>query len=141
MLGNNGPRPRPWLPWWPSTDIKTRWRLDWITVTMLTFYMTISISQLTENDINNRIHVVGVETMNKQRSFCPHKCSGTLLTQTLVLSAASCTEYENDNNNSAIRTTENVYNYKGTKGPIHSYKLNYTEFEIGDIKVTIDKNN
>lgn len=132
MSANN--KPRPWLSWRCERD---KWLAAAVTVL---FCVSISISQMTEGDINNRIHVVGIETMAVARNmFCPQKCSGTLLTQIIVLTAASCTEFMGEISNitsetSNSSTTESFENV--TLAP----ELNITGFIEGDIKVTQYKN-
>lgn len=142
---------RPWLPWWSLIEIKTRRRIirpwqyergSWIyTVALLTFCVSASISEMMDNDINSRIHVVGVETMSVARNMlCPQKCSGTLLTQLLVLTAASCTEYMGEIINATSSSNSNKTSPDGTGNIMSTTPLppekNITGFVEGDIKVT-----
>lgn len=109
-----------------------------------------------------RIHVVTVESkvLNVYLSeLCPMKCTGTLLTKTIVLSVASCTEnplpYEYKNSKTggilvgggggnssrllAANSTSNITTIDNNVTGLFDVKAPPHAFEIGDIKVNTEQ--
>lgn len=112
-----------------------------------------------------RIHVVTVQKKiyKFNYEFCSKKCTGTLLTQTLVLSAASCTEetpydYGTQENNDGDKdkegdkgggggsktntngtSTGNTTNINSNNNLNHTYGMSL-DFKEGDIKVNLMTN-